>query len=441
MVSGTALQRPVIEKTVTDTHPIEPHSGTTTIWDGAHLATMAPGTHGTDGYGIVQDGAVVVRGDRIAWVGPRNKLPADFASGSERRQFAAPWVTPGLVDCHTHLVYAGDRAREFEMRLEGASYEEISRAGGGIVSTVRATREADEDTLYQLARSRLAPMLACGTTTVEIKSGYGLDVPTEARMLRVARRLGASLPVGVATTHLGAHALPPEFAGRPDDFIDMICTESLPTAAAEGLVDAVDAFCEGIGFTRAQTARVFDAAAALGLPVKLHAEQLSDLGGAELAAERGALSADHLEYLSEAGIRAMAASGTVAVLLPGAFYFLRETRLPPVAALRAAGVPIAIATDSNPGSSPVASPLLMLNMACTQFGMTPAEALAGMTRIGATALGMGHEVGALIPGLRADMVAWQVDSPAELAYHIGHNPAVQVIQAGTDTGLARPMPR
>jgi imidazolonepropionase len=405
-----------------------------TIWEDANLATMAD--DGSD-YGIVENGAVVVDDGIIAWIGPRSELPKTMATGAVRHSFAGPWVTPGLVDCHTHFVYGGDRAAEFELRLKGASYEEVARAGGGIVSTVKATRAASEAELVTLATERLKPLLAEGVTTVEVKSGYGLDVETELRMLRAARALGEALPVSVSATFLGAHALPPEYEGRPDAYIDEVCCEALRAAHDAGLVDAVDAFCEGIGFDVAQTRRVFDLARSLSLPVKLHAEQLSDLGGAAMAAGYGALSADHLEYLGSDGIAAMAEAGTVAVLLPGAYYFLRETKLPPIEALRNAGVPIAIATDANPGSSPVGSAVLMLNMACTLFRMTPSEALAGMTRVGAQALGLAHDRGTLEVGKRADLAVWNIASPGELAYRIGHQPCVQVIRNGTVSGFSR----
>ncbi len=327
-------------------------------------------------------------------------------------------------------MYGGHRAREFELRLQGASYEEIARAGGGIVSTVTRTREASEMELVNAASARLTHWLAEGATVLEIKSGYGLDLQTELRMLRVARLLGASAPVTVKTTFLGAHALPAEYKGRADDYIAFVVDEVLPAAAREGLADAVDAFCEGIGFSPAQTRRVFDAARALGLPVKLHADQLTDLGGAALAAEYGALSADHIEYSNEAGIAAMGRAGTVAVLLPGAFYFLREKQVPPVEALRRHRVPIALATDSNPGSSPLLSMLLTLNMGCTLFRLTPEEALAGVTRNGARALGLAATHGTLEPGRQADLAFWKVDTPAELAYAMGANPCVRVVRGG-----------
>jgi imidazolonepropionase len=403
------------------------------MWDGlwlnGRLATMTPGGAA---YGAIEDGAIGIAGGRIAWIGPQATLPA--APGKLARKvhdLAGRWVTPGLVDCHTHLVHGGDRAHEFELRLQGASYEEIARAGGGIRSTVAATRAASEQALYDGAARRLAMLMAEGVTTIEIKSGYGLDRETEARMLRVARRLGETLPVTVRTTFLGAHALPPEYEGRADAYIDFLCQDSLPSAAAEGLVDAVDAFCERIGFTPAQTEKMFEAARGLGLPVKLHAEQLSDQGGAALAARCRALSADHLEHLSNSGVAAMAASGTVAVLLPSAFYFLRETKLPPVELLRQAGVPMALATDCNPGSSPNTSLLLVLNMACTLFRLTPEEALAGITREGARALGLATTHGTLEQGKAADFVVWDIGRPAELAYRIGANPAAQVVRGGT----------
>jgi imidazolonepropionase len=396
-----------------------------TLWRNACLTTLATAT----GWGVLEHAAMVVDGQRLAWVGMLGALPRSLAIDAEH-DLGGALVTPGLVDCHTHLIYAGSRAREFEMRLEGASYETISRAGGGIRSTVAATRAADDPTLFALARQRAAALLAEGVTTLEIKSGYGLSAAHEARCLRLARRLGRELPLTVRTTCLAAHALPPEFDGQPDAYIDAVCAW-LPALHAEGLVDAVDAFCERIGFTPAQTRRVFEAARALQLPVKLHAEQLSDQGGAQLAAEYAALSCDHLEYLSEAGVKAMAGAGSVAVLLPGAFYFLRETQLPPVVALRAAGVPIAIATDHNPGSSPTLSPLLMLNMACTLFRLTPEEALRGMTVNGARALGL-RDRGTLAAGQRADFVVWPHEHPNALAYTFGQHPALRVIGGGVE---------
>ena len=398
------------------------------LWLDARLATMVPGNVP---YGAIEDGALGVEDGRLAWVGRRGDLPGrPEALAREVRGCGRRWITPGLVDCHTHIVHGGDRANEFELRLQGASYEEIARAGGGIRSTVAATRAATEDALYDSASRRVADLQAEGVTTIEIKSGYGLDRETEARMLRVGRRLGATLPLTVATTLLGAHALPPEFEGRTDAYIDFLCQDSLPSMAAEGLVDAVDAFCDRIGFTPAQTRKMFEAARGLGFPVKLHAEQLSDQGGAALAADFGALSADHLEYLSEAGAKAMAAAGTIAVLLPGAFYFIRETRLPPVDLLRREGVRIALATDCNPGTSPMTSLLLVLNMAATLFRLTPEEALAGVTREGAAALGLGASHGTLEAGKAADFVVWSISRPAELAYRIGGNPAALAVKAG-----------
>ena len=389
------------------------------LYTNARLATLA------DGYGIIDDGAVAVRAGRIAWVGRR----ADAPQALSTHDCGGLWLTPGLVDCHTHVVYAGNRSDEWEARLNGATYEDIARAGGGIMSTVRATRAASEDDLFEASLPRIRALLAEGVTTLEIKSGYGLDLASEAKMLRVARRVGEQLPVDVCTTFLGAHALPPEYAGRADDYIGMLCGEMLPALAAQGLVDAVDAFCERIGFTHDQTARVFDVAQRLGLPVKLHAEQLSDQGGAALAARYGGLSADHLEWLSEDGVAAMARAGTVAVLLPGAYYFLRETRMPPLEALRGAGVPLAVATDCNPGTSPMTSLLLALNMACTLWRLTPLEALRGVTVNAARALGRA-DTGTLAPGLRADFALWDIARPADLAYAIGANPCRGVVRAG-----------
>jgi imidazolonepropionase len=385
----------------------------------ARLATLA------DGYGIVDDGAVAVRDGRIVWAGPRQDAPP---AGREH-DCGGLWLTPGLVDCHTHIVHAGNRSDEWEARLNGASYEDIARQGGGIMSTVRATRAASEAELLRASAPRIAALLAEGVTTLEIKSGYGLDLASEAKMLRVARRVGELLPVSVATTFLGAHALPPAFAGRADAYIDAVCSEMLPALACEGLVDAVDAFCERIGFTHAQTARVFAAARRLNLPVKLHAEQLSDQGGAALVAEYGGLSADHLEHLSAHGAAAMARAGTVAVLLPGAYYFLRETVMPPLALLRELGVPLAVATDCNPGTSPMTSLLLAMNMACTLWRMTPLEALLGVTVNAARALGR-PDIGTLAPGRRADFALWDIARPADLAYAIGANPCRAVVNGG-----------
>jgi len=388
----------------------------------AHVATMERG------YGAIRDAAVGVSGDRIAWVGPRGDLGSDVEATTVL-SCAGDWLLPGLIDCHTHLVYAGNRANEFERRLNGATYADIAREGGGIAATVRATRAASEDDLAQESMPRLASLASEGVTTVEIKSGYGLDTATEAKQLRVARRLGAEAGVDVRTTLLAAHALPAEYAGRADDYIDYVCRETIPAIAAQGLADAVDAFCESIAFTRAQTERVFRAARSQGLPVKVHADQLSDMDSARLAAQFGALSADHLEHTSDAGIAAMAASGTVAVVLPGAFYALRETKLPPITALRDAGVPVAISTDCNPGTSPVTSLVLMVSMACTLFRLTPDEALRGVTVNAARALGL-HDRGVIAPGKRADLARFRIAEPAELAYRIGGNACRGVVRAG-----------
>jgi imidazolonepropionase len=368
-------------------------------------------------YGIVRDAAIAWQAGHIVWLGAEQDLP-EHLQVLPTTDGAGGWLTPGLVDCHTHLVYAGNRADEFEARLNGESYESIAQRGGGIAATVRATRAAGEDELLAASLPRVDALLAEGVTTLEIKSGYGLDLPSERKMLRVARRIALERAVSVSTTFLGAHALPPEFAGDADAYIDHVCSAMLPALASEGLVDAVDAFCERIAFTPAQTARVFDAAAKLRLPVKLHAEQLSDQGGAALVARYRGLSADHLEWLSPEGINAMQAAGTVAVLLPGAFYCLRETRVPPIAALREAGVPMAVATDANPGTSPLTSLLLAANMACTLFRLTPQEALAGITREAARALGL-PDRGTLAVGQRADLALWRASSPAELVYAIG----------------------
>ena len=392
-----------------------------------HLATMV------DGYGELPDAALAVTDGRIAWLGARRDAPPAV----REHDCGGAWMTPGLVDCHTHIVHAGNRSNEWEARLNGATYEDIARQGGGIMSTVRATRAADIDALVAVSLPRVRALLAEGVTTLEIKSGYGLDLASEQRMLRAARRIGDTLPVRVATTFLGAHALPPEFAGRPDDYVNEVCERMLPALAADGLVDAVDAFCERIGFSHDQTARVFAAARGLGLPVKLHAEQLSDQGGAALVASYGGLSADHLEHLSPAGIAAIAGAGTVAVLLPGAFYFLRETVTPPIAALRAAGVPMAVATDCNPGTSPMTSLLLALNMACTLWRLTPQEALRGATVNAARALGLQDEIGTLAVGKRADLALWNIARPADLAYAIGFNPCVAVVNGGV---VRAPMP-
>ena len=386
----------------------------------ARIATL--GMTG-DPYGLIEDGALIVEGGKIAWVGSGQDLPTNPGNAKD---FEGRLVTPGLIDCHTHLVFGGNRARDFELRLEGASYEEIARAGGGIVSTVRATREADPEVLLADALKRTDALIAEGATAIEIKSGYGLDRETEIRMLRIARRIGELRPVRIRTSFLGAHAVPPEFTGRADAYIDEIVLPALDDAAKESLADAVDAFCEGIAFTPSQVARVFRRADSLGLPVKIHAEQLSNLGGAKIAATFGALSADHLEYLDKEGVAALAGAGSVAVLLPGAYYTLRERQPPPVQALRAAGVPMAVATDCNPGSSPLASLLTAMNMACTLFRLTPEEALAGATRNAALALGL-TDTGTIRPGMRADLAVWDVDHPAELSYRIGFSPLFQRI--------------
>jgi imidazolonepropionase len=388
------------------------------------LATMAG-----PGYGLVEDGALALEEGRIVFAGPRAALPEAMRAWPAEG-LGGRLATPALIDCHTHLVFGGTRAREFEMRLEGASYQEIARAGGGILSTVRETRAAGEEALLAAALPRLDALIAEGVGTVEIKSGYGLDIETELRMLRVARRLAAERPVRVRTSFLGAHAVSPEYAGRADVYLDEVCLPALDRAAASGLADAVDGFCEGIAFTPAQIARVFDRAGAHDLPVKLHAEQLSDTGGAALAARYGALSADHLEYLDGEGVAAMAEEGTIAALLPGAFYSLRETRLPPVEALRAAGVPMAVATDANPGSSPLFSLLAALNMACTLFRLTPEEALAGATREAARALGLGAETGTLEAGKAADIAIWNAAHPAELVWQMGLKPLHRRIVGG-----------
>ncbi len=388
------------------------------LWRNARLATMAAGR--AEPYGAIDNGVVAARDGRIVFAGAQADAPR--FDTSETVDCGGRWITPGLIDCHTHLVYGGDRAHEFELRLQGASYEEIARAGGGILSTVTATRAASEAALFASADRRLSALIAEGVTTVEIKSGYGLEIAAETKCLRVARRLGRERPVGVRTTFLGAHAIPPEFKGRSGDYVDLVAGPMLDAVATDGLADAVDVFCEGIAFSPEETARIFAAAKARGLAVKIHAEQLSNLGGAKLAAEMEALSADHLEYLDEAGVVAMAKAGTVAVILPGAFYFLRETQKPPIELLRTHGVPIALATDANPGSSPLTSPLLVLNMACTLFRLTPEEALAGLTRHAAQALGLQDEIGTLEAGKACDLAIWDIERPAELAYRIGFNP-------------------
>ena len=392
------------------------------VWHNARLATMQGA-----GLGVVENGLLAARDGKILYAGNAAEAPA--LAPREAIDCEGRWITPGLIDCHTHLVHAGNRAKEFELRLEGASYEEIARAGGGILSTMRATRAASEDDLVASALPRLDALMAQGVTTVEIKSGYGLDRDSEIRMLSAARRLGRDREVDIRTTFLGAHAVPPEFADDADGYLDLLCDEILPEVAERGLADAVDAFCEGIGFTPEQTERMFKAAARHHLPVKLHAEQLSNQHGAALAARHGALSADHLEHLDDAGVAAMAAAGTVATLLPGAYYFTRETRLPPIASLRAAGVPIALATDCNPGTSPLTSLLLAMNMGATLFRLTVTECLLGVTRNAARALGLANR-GALEAGKRCDLAIWDVEDLAEIVYRMGHNPLHARIWSG-----------
>lgn len=403
------------------------------VWINANLVTGEQ-TRDEHPLGLFYDAALAVKDGDIAWIGPMADLGTrPELDGARVHDAKSAWITAGLVDCHTHLVYAGNRAKEFEMRLNGASYADIARAGGGILSTVSATRAASMDALLEQSAPRLENLMAEGVTTVEIKSGYGLDTEAELKMLRVARRLGEWHPVRVRTTFLAAHALPPEFKDRADDYITHICEEMLPAAAEAGLVDAVDGFCEHIGFSAAQIRRVFEAARKHGLPVKLHAEQLSDLRGAELVAEFGGLSADHIEFLTETGVKAMAQAGTVAVLLPAAFYFLRETQKPPMELLREHKVPLAVATDGNPGTAPVESLLLTMNMASTFFGMTVAEVLRGVTVNAARALGLHDRIGSLKPGKRADFVLWRVAEPAELVYRIGVNPCRERVYAGRRT--------
>lgn len=378
-----------------------------------------------DGYGLIEDAAILIEGGRIAWVGPRAEAP----SGHDTTDCEGRLATPGLIDCHTHIVYGGSRAHEFEQRLTGVSYAEIAKAGGGIAATVRMTRAESEADLAASALRRLDSLLAEGVTTIEVKSGYGLDRDTEMKMLKVARELSQWRPVDVVTTYLGAHALPPEFRENRQGYLDLVCNDVMPAVAKASLADAVDAFCEGIAFSVDETRRVFEVAKSLGLPVKLHAEQLSNLGGSAMAAGFGALSVDHIEYLDQAGVDAIAASGTVAVLLPGAFYYLREKQAPPVDALRKAGVPMAVATDLNPGTSPVHSILTAMNMACVLFGLTPEEALRGVTDNAAKALGL-YDRGLLTPGMRADIALWNTARPGDLAYPLGFNPLAAVIHHG-----------
>jgi imidazolonepropionase len=404
-----------------------PNERVDSLWRNAHLATMVDQSR----YGVIRNGAMAVAQGQIVWIGPDENIPSQvIEQASSVHDLKQAWVTPGLIDCHTHLVYAGSRSAEFEMRLNGATYEEIARAGGGILNTVHAVRAATEQSLRQESLPRLHAMQREGITTVEIKSGYGLNTENEIKMLKVARRLGQDTGITVCPTLLGAHALPPEFKDRPDDFIQRVVGEMLPAVAAAGLASAVDAFCERIAFTPEQVEKVLHAGLQQGLAVKLHAEQLSDQKGAILAARYGALSADHLEYLGDDGVKAMADSGTVAVLLPGAFYFLNETKKPPVNSLRAFGVPMAVSTDCNPGSSPTTSPLLMMNMACVLFGLTPSEALAGFTKNAARALGIQRDAGTLAAGKQADFAVWDIQEPAELAYTIGGNPCKLTVKAG-----------
>ncbi|MER8633090.1 imidazolonepropionase [Mesorhizobium opportunistum] len=394
-------------------------AGDLRLWRNARLATMA---ESSAGLGVVEHGAVAARDGRIVYAGPESEMPAAFLQGAETVDCDGRWITPGLIDCHTHLVYAGNRANEFEMRLAGATYEEVARAGGGIVSSVKSLRAASEDELVAQTLPRLDALMAEGVTSVEVKSGYGLDLDNEKKSLRAARRLGGERAVTIRTTCLAAHALPPEAKGDKDAFIDLVARQIVPAVVAEGLADAVDGFCEGIAFSPEQMARVFDAAKALGLPVKLHADQLSNLHGAELAARYGALSADHLEYTDEAGAAAMAKAGTVATILPGAYYFIRETKKPPVDLFRRHGVKMAVATDSNPGTSPLTSLLLTMNMAATLFGLTVEECLAGVTREAARALGLLDKAGTLEAGKSADLAIWDIERPAELVYRMGFNP-------------------
>ncbi|MGU3450800.1 imidazolonepropionase [Methylobacterium sp. 391_Methyba4] len=406
------------------------------VWHGCRVATLA---QGREGLGTVEHGLIAEAGGRIVYAGPAAEAPP--LEAAERIACDGRWITPGLIDCHTHLVYGGDRAREFEQRLAGATYEEIARGGGGIVSTVTATRAASEDALVAAALPRLDALLDEGVTTIEIKSGYGLELAAERRQLRAARRLEERRAVTIRTTFLGAHAVPPEWRGDADGYIEAVCGTILPAVAAEGLADAVDAFCEGIAFSPEQTAKVFEAAASLGLPLRLHADQLSNRHGAALAAQFRALSADHIEYADEAGVAAMADAGTVAVLLPGAFYFIREHQAPPVAALRAHGVPIALATDSNPGTSPLTSLLLTLNMGATLFRLTVDECIAAVTREAARALGLSAEVGSLEAGKRCDLAIWDIERPAELVYRMGFNPLHARVHAGLPTpGIGRGRP-
>lgn len=397
------------------------------IWVNANLATMAENRD--EAYGVIENAAIAVTAGRIAWLGSMDQLAEFDAERVEVHDVQGRWISPGLIDCHSHIIYGGNRAAEFELRLQGASYDEIARNGGGIVATVKATRAASEQQLFESAAQRLGYFMAEGVTSMEVKSGYGLDRDNELKMLRVAQRLQDEFPIEISRTFLGAHALPPEYSNG-DEYIDMLCQQLMPEVAQKKLADSVDVFCEGIGFNLAQTQKILNAASALGLNIKAHVDQLSNLGGAKLAAELGALSLDHLEYLDDDGIAAMRRQATVAVLLPGAFYFLRETQLPPITKLRQAAVPMAIASDTNPGSSPAHSLLLMLNMACTLFRLTPEEALAGVTRHAAQALGWQGRVGQLAVGMQADMALWDIQHPAELSYNLGKNPCVGCIKSG-----------
>ncbi|AVT47798.1 imidazolonepropionase [Shewanella baltica] len=398
------------------------------VWIDVNLATMDPSISAP--YGAITNAAIAVKDGKIAWLGPRSELPAFDVLSIPVYRGKGGWITPGLIDAHTHLIFAGNRANEFELRLQGASYEEIARSGGGIISTVKACREADEAELFELGRQRLNALAKEGVTTVEIKSGYGLDTETELKILRVARELGKHHHVDVKTTFLGAHAIPPEYKDNSDGYVDLIINKMLPAVIAENLADAVDVFCENIAFNLEQTERVLSAAKAAGLEIKLHAEQLTNMGGSVLAARLGAKSVDHIEYLDEAGVKALSESGTCAVLLPGAFYFLRETQKPPIDLLRQYGVPIVLASDFNPGSSPICSTLLMLNMGCTLFRLTPEEALKGLTLNAAKALGIEDNVGSLVVGKQADFCLWDIATPAQLAYSYGVNPCKDVVKNG-----------
>lgn len=404
-----------------------PSSGPTRIWSNARLATISPER---DGLGVIERGAIAVQGEEIVYVGPASDVPSSFAAKADLIDCEGRWITPGFIDCHTHLVWSGNRAYEFELRLAGATYEEVTRAGGGIVSTVKQVRAASEADLLAQTLPRLDALIAEGVTTVEIKSGYGLDLENERKSLRVARQLGNERPVNVLTTFLGAHALPPEANGNSSAYIDLIVNEMLPTIAKERLADAVDGFCEHVAFSSLEIEKVFTAARRRGFPVKLHADQLSNTGSAALAASYAALSADHLEYASETGVRMMADAGTVAVMLPGAFYFVRETQKPPIDLFRAYGVPMAVATDANPGTSPLTSILLAMNLAATLFRMTVDECLAGVTRVAAQALGIANRTGTLETGKLADFAIWDIERPAELVYYIGKNPLHQRVWRG-----------